>query len=107
MGRQGNRNERNEREGIGMRVMAIDYGDARTGVAISDATGMLAGFTTVIHGRDSQRVLEELERTDRRPMGWTSWCMGFPRNMDGTEGPRAAAIPGLCGPAGGAVPECR
>ena len=34
-----------------MRVMAVDYGDARTGVAISDALGMLAGFTTVIHSR--------------------------------------------------------
>ena len=31
-----------------MRVMAIDYGDARTGVAISDPSGLLSGFTTVI-----------------------------------------------------------
>ena len=53
-----------------MRIMAIDYGDARTGVAISDPTGLLAGYTTVIHSVD------EL-------------VMGFPRNMDGTEGPRA------------------
>ena len=88
MGRQGNRNERNEREGIGMRVMAIDYGDARTGVAISDATGMLAGFTTVIHGRDSQRVLEEIEELIAAH-GVDELVMGFPRNMDGTEGPRA------------------
>ena len=28
-----------------MRIMAIDYGDAHTGIAISDATGTLAGFT--------------------------------------------------------------
>ena len=88
MGRQGNRNERNEREGIGMRVMAIDYGDARTGVAISDATGMLAGFTTVIRGRDRQRVLEEIEELIVA-QGVDELVMGFPRNMDGTEGPRA------------------
>ena len=31
-----------------MRIMAIDYGDAHTGIAISDPTGLLAGFTTVI-----------------------------------------------------------
>ena len=31
-----------------MKIMAIDYGDAHTGIAISDATGTLAGFTTVI-----------------------------------------------------------
>ena len=81
MGRQGNRNERNEREGIGMRVMAIDYGDARTGVAISDATGMLAGFTTVIHGRDSQRVLEEIEELIAAH-GVDELVMGFPRNKE-------------------------
>ena len=45
-----------------MRIMAIDYGDARTGVAISDATGLLAGFTTVIHSRKSEQVLDELEK---------------------------------------------
>ena len=31
-----------------MRIMAIDYGDAHTGIAVSDPTGLLAGFTTVI-----------------------------------------------------------
>ena len=34
--------------GLHMRIMAIDYGDAHTGIAISDPTGFLAGFTTVI-----------------------------------------------------------
>ena len=71
-----------------MKIMAIDYGDARTGVAISDATGMLAGFTTVIRGRDSQRVLEEIEELIAAH-GVDELVMGFPRNMDGTEGPRA------------------
>ena len=32
-----------------MKIMAIDYGDAHTGIAISDATGTLAGFSTVIN----------------------------------------------------------
>lgn len=43
-----------------MRVMAVDYGDARTGVAISDALGMLAGFTTVIHSRKPDQVAQEI-----------------------------------------------
>ena len=43
-----------------MRVMAVDYGDARTGVAISDALGMLAGFTTVIHSRKADQVAQEI-----------------------------------------------
>lgn len=71
-----------------MRIMAIDYGDARTGVAISDATGLLAGFTTVIHSRKSEVVLEELGRLISEH-GVDELVMGFPRNMDGTEGPRA------------------
>ena len=65
-----------------MRIMAIDYGDARTGVAISDPTGLLAGYTTVIQSRTEGVVAEELARLDEL-------VMGFPRNMDGTEGPRA------------------
>lgn len=71
-----------------MRVMAIDYGDARTGVAISDPTGLLAGFTTVIQGRRPEPVLEELSRLVRTHQV-ERLVMGFPRNMDGTEGPRA------------------
>ena len=43
-----------------MRVMAIDYGDARTGVAISDPSGLLTGFTTVIHSRNRETVLAQL-----------------------------------------------
>ena len=45
-----------------MRIMAIDYGDARTGVAISDPTGLLAGYTTVIQSRKEGVVAEELAR---------------------------------------------
>ena len=71
-----------------MRVMAIDYGDARTGVAISDVTGLLAGFTTVIHSRKSDVVLDELVKI-MGEHGVDELVMGFPRNMDGTEGPRA------------------
>ena len=71
-----------------MRIMAIDYGDARTGVAISDAMGFLAGFTTVIHSRKSEVVIEELAKIIAEH-GVDELVMGFPRNMDGTEGPRA------------------
>ena len=71
-----------------MRIMAIDYGDARTGVAISDATGLLAGFTTVIHSRKSEQVLDELAALIAAH-GVDELVMGFPRNMDGTEGTRA------------------
>ncbi len=71
-----------------MKVMAIDYGDARTGVAISDATGLLAGFTTVVHGYRQEAVAQEIARLGKAH-GAERIVLGLPRNMDGTEGPRA------------------
>ena len=71
-----------------MKIMAIDYGDARTGVAISDRTGMIVGTTTVIHSWNPDKTIEALCRLVREnEVG--ELVMGFPRNMDGTEGPRA------------------
>ena len=71
-----------------MRIMAIDYGDARTGVALSDPTGFLAGQTFLIKSRKQEVVLEELAALVQRQ--WAQeLVMGYPRNMDGTLGPRA------------------
>ena len=71
-----------------MRIMAIDYGDARTGVAISDPTGLLAGYTEVIHSRKGEQVCARLAGLVEQYQV-EELVMGFPRNMDGTEGPRA------------------
>lgn len=71
-----------------MRIMAIDYGDARTGVAVSDALGMLAGFTTVVHGRKAELVAAEVAKIAKEHRA-EELVLGFPRNMDGTEGARA------------------
>jgi len=71
-----------------MRIMAIDYGDAHTGIAISDPTGFLAGTTTTIHSRKEEVVLDELAKLVKENRV-DELVMGFPRNMDGTEGPRA------------------
>ena len=45
-----------------MRIMAIDYGDAHTGVAVSDPTGLLEGVTLTIHSRKEEVVLSELKK---------------------------------------------
>lgn len=71
-----------------MRIMAVDYGDAHTGVALSDPTGFLAGTTTTIHSRKTEVVLEELSKLVQEYQV-EELVMGFPKNMDGTEGPRA------------------
>ena len=67
-----------------LRIMALDYGDARTGVAISDATGSIVGFTTVITQWNRDRAAEQAatEAAEReaakkaaalRPKPWRSW----------------------------------
>ena len=68
--------------------MAIDYGDAHTGIAISDPTGLLAGTTTTINSRKAEVVLEELARLVR-DYRVDELVMGYPKNMDGSDGPRA------------------
>lgn len=71
-----------------MKIMAIDYGDARTGIAISDLLCSIVGSTTVIHSRNSQKTLLEINRiATENSVG--EIVMGLPKNMDGTEGPRA------------------
>ena len=72
-----------------MKIMAIDYGDARTGVAILDALGWMTGQTAVIHSWKPEKTAEEVARMFKAS-GAQRLVMGFPRNMDGTEGPRAA-----------------
>lgn len=71
-----------------MKVMAIDYGDARTGVAVSDAFGMIVGFTTVVAEWNREKACEKVAAlvAEHKP---ERLVMGFPKNMDGTEGPRA------------------
>lgn len=72
-----------------MRIMGIDYGDARTGVAISDLLCSLVGSTMVIHSRNPEKTAEEIRKLVQTHQV-TELVVGLPKNMDGTEGPRAA-----------------
>ncbi|MBD5161296.1 MAG: Holliday junction resolvase RuvX [Oscillibacter sp.] len=71
-----------------MRIMAIDYGDAHTGVALSDLTGLLAGYAEVIHTRKEAEVLRRLGELIEA-YAVEELVLGHPKNMDGTLGPRA------------------
>lgn len=71
-----------------MRIMAIDFGDAHTGIAISDPTGLLAGFTTTIHSRKPALVVQEIARLAQERQV-EEFVLGFPKNMDGTDSLRA------------------
>lgn len=73
---------------IEMRIMAIDYGDARIGLAVSDLTGMICGEAWTMEEwnmeRAAQRICEEAGKRDV-----STFVLGLPKNMDGSEGPRA------------------
>jgi len=82
-----------------MKVMAIDLGDVRTGVAFSDLTGTIAGraFTITESHRDRlcARICQEIEKEAPERV-----VMGLPVNMNGTEGPRAAGVRAFAGALG-------
>lgn len=71
-----------------MRILGIDYGDARTGLSVSDATGLLAGSPSVIHEWNADRLTDKLcafiEQEKIEEI-----VLGHPKNMDGTAGERA------------------
>ena len=70
------------------RIMGIDYGDARTGVAISDLLCNIVGSTMVIPSRNREKAIADLVRIAKEnEVGQI--VVGLPRNMDGTEGIRA------------------
>lgn len=70
------------------RIMGIDYGDARTGVAISDLLCSIVGSATVIHSRNTDKTLTQIkELAQKNDVG--EIVVGLPRNMNGSEGPRA------------------
>ena len=88
-----------------MRVMALDYGDARTGVAISDERGILCGETLVIVEWDESRLVQRVAALARE-RGCGLIVLGLPLNMDGTEGARAAKCRALADMLSGAgAPE--
>ena len=71
------------------KIMGIDYGDARTGVAISDLLCSIVGSTTVVPSRNTEKAIADIVRLAKENQVGRI-VVGLPRNMDGTEGPRAA-----------------
>ena len=70
------------------KIMAIDYGDARTGVAISDLLCSIVGSTCVVPSRNREKAVADIVKLCKDNMVG-SIVVGLPRNMDGTEGVRA------------------
>lgn len=71
-----------------MRIMAIDYGDARTGLAVSDLTGTLAGEAWTVKEWNPE-ALAQIIFKEAQSRQAERLVLGCPKNMDGTLGPRA------------------
>ncbi len=71
-----------------MRIMGIDYGDARTGLAVSDAMNLLVGEAWTVNQWDANTLADEIIR-QAVARGVERFVLGLPKNMDGTEGARA------------------
>lgn len=70
------------------KIMGIDYGDARTGVAISDLLCSIVGSTWVVPSRNREKAIADIVKlAQENTVG--EIVVGLPRNMDGTEGIRA------------------
>ena len=71
-----------------MRILGIDYGDARTGLSVSDPSGFLAGSPHVIHEWNYDKLVDTLLSfiTEKKS---EAIVLGWPKNMDGSVGERA------------------
>ena len=73
------------------KVLGVDYGDARTGLAVSDISGLLAsGIGTIKEG--GMRGTARRVAAEAKKHGATTIVIGLPKNMNGTEGPRAELV---------------
>lgn len=73
------------------KILGVDYGDVRTGLAVSDALGFLSsGIGTIRPG--GMRNTAEAVAAEAVKQGAVLIVVGLPRNMDGSEGFRAAAV---------------
>jgi len=71
-----------------MRILCLDYGDARIGVAVSDPLGMTAQMLETIKWRnDINKPIQRIKELVGS-LGCKTILVGLPRNMDGSVGPR-------------------
>ncbi|MBQ3068188.1 MAG: Holliday junction resolvase RuvX [Oscillospiraceae bacterium] len=72
-----------------MKIMAIDFGDARTGVAMCDPLEMLASPFKVIKQKDIAQLVEEITLIAKE-QNVERIVVGYPKNMNGSNGERVA-----------------
>ncbi len=73
-----------------MRILGIDYGDSRVGIAVSDPLGITAQGIGTIKNKGRERLLNDLNEIIKK-YSPEKIVLGLPKNMDGSEGFRADA----------------
>lgn len=73
-----------------MIIMAVDYGDVRTGIAVCDKSEFLASPVCVITQRNPENVVRDIKKEAER-LNAEEIVVGLPKNMDGSLGFRAEA----------------
>ncbi len=74
-----------------MKYLGVDYGDVRTGLAVSDLTGFLAsGIGYISEGGMRKTAVRVAREASEREVA--SIVVGYPKNMDGSEGPRTEVV---------------
>ncbi|MCL2512479.1 MAG: Holliday junction resolvase RuvX [Oscillospiraceae bacterium] len=71
-----------------MRILAVDYGDVRTGLAVCDKNEVLASPLTVITEKNAGALAKKIALAAKEN-GAEAVVLGYPKNMDGSEGFRA------------------
>ena len=71
-----------------MVILGVDLGKARTGVAVCDKSELLASPVEVVNEHNRERLLERVAQLAKARRA-EQIVVGLPRNMDGSEGPRA------------------
>lgn len=73
------------------KFLAVDYGDVRTGLAVSDITGFLASGVGTIQ-KSGMRHTAQAVAEAAQEQGAVGIVVGLPKNMDGSEGFRAEKV---------------
>ncbi len=77
------------------RILGVDLGDARTGLALSDPSGFLAGGIGMIQSGWAEGIAKEVAKTAQE-RGAVKIVVGMPVNMNGTQGSRCEKVQAFC-----------
>lgn len=73
------------------RILGVDHGDRRTGIAVSDPLGLVARPVSEIRATTDDEMVR-LVADCVREHDAARVVVGLPRNMDGSRGPRQASV---------------